>query len=166
MESVVAQPAERKPDEAIEPMVKVAAARKVIQKPRELFAAADGHLLAVKALSFGTHVFNEDDGPVEVAEVAVVDLEGDEPEPLAVLQISWRRIVRQLAVADRDSWQIGTLVEEPEYQAKELEPPGEDVDVDAIAEKLSRLQAAALRRPKQLELGRESAPDPDGDIPF
>jgi hypothetical protein len=148
------------------PKVKVTPARKVIQKPRELFAAAEGHLVAIKALSFGTHVFNEDQGPVEIAEVAVVDLEGDEPTPLAVLEISWRHIVRQLAVGDRDSWQIGTLVEEPEYQAKQLEPPGDDVDLEAIADKLGRLQAAALNRPKQLALSSENAPEPDGDIPF
>jgi hypothetical protein len=145
------------------PRVKVEPARKVIQKPSDLFAIAEGHLIAVKALSFGTHVFDEDDGPVEIAEVAVVDLEGPEAKPLAVLEISWRRIVRQLAVADRDSWQIGTLVEESEYHAKELDPPGEDVDLDAIAGKLGRLQ---LGRTKQLALGVESAADPDGDIPF
>jgi hypothetical protein len=152
--------------EAELPQVKVAAARKVLQKPKDLFAVAGGHLVAIKALSFGTHVFNEDEGPVEVAQVAVVDLEGPEPKPLAVLEISWRRIVRQLAVADRDSWQIGTLIEEPEYGGKELDPPGEDVDLDAIAAKLGQLQAAALGRSKQLELGGVNAPDPDGDIPF
>jgi hypothetical protein len=161
MESVETQPAEGKPETA----VKVAAARKVIQKPRELFAAAEGHLVAIKALSFGTHVFNEDEGPVEIAQVAVVDLEGDEPTPLAVLEITWRHIVRQLAVAERDSWQIGTLVEEPEYQAKQLDPPGEDVDLEAIAAKLGRLQAAALGRQKQIALGG-SGSDPDEDIPF
>jgi hypothetical protein len=148
------------------PHVKVEPARKVIQKPAELFDIAEGHLIAVKALSFGTHVFDEDEGPTEIAEVAVVDLEESEPKPLAVLEISWRRIIRQLAVGDRDSWQIGRLVEEPEYHAKELDAPGDDVDLDAIAAKLDRLQAAALGRTKQLALGVENAPDSDADIPF
>jgi hypothetical protein len=148
------------------PRAKVEPARKVIQKPSDLFAIAEGHLIAVKALSFGTHVFDEDDGPVEIAKVAVVDLDGPEPTPLAVLEISWRRIVRQLAVADPDSWQIGTLIEESEYHAKELDPPDEGADLGAIAEKLGQLQTAALGRTKQLALGVENAADPDGDIPF
>jgi hypothetical protein len=158
---VDADPADQEPaadsDEGL-PRAKVEAARKVIQKPRELFDAAEGHLLAVKALRFGTHVFEEDEGPAEIAEVAVVDLGGTEPEPLAVVEISWRRIIRQLAVASRDSWLIGRLVKESEHQAVELEPPDESVDLDVIAERLNRLRMSA---PKQLALGSS-----DDDIPF
>ncbi len=146
------------------PRAKVEAARKVIQKPGDLFDMAEGHLVAMRALGFREHVFDDDDGPVTVAEVAVVDLEGDEPRPLAVLEITWKRVIRQLRIAEPGSWQIGTLTEEPEYHAKELTPPGEDVDLDAIAEKLGRLQAASLTEPKQLQL--EAGADPDDAIPF
>jgi hypothetical protein len=71
------------------------AARKVIQKPCELHAAADGHVAAVKALAFSEHVFDEDKGPKPVARIAVVDLEDPVPRPLAVLETSWTRVIRQ-----------------------------------------------------------------------
>jgi hypothetical protein len=71
------------------------AARKVIQKPSELPAAADGHVAAVKALAFSEHVFDEDKGPKPVARIAVVDLEDPVPRPLAVLETSWTRVIRQ-----------------------------------------------------------------------
>lgn len=151
------------------PLVKVAAARRVIQRPSELFDAAEGHLLAVKALAFRKHVFDEEDGPVDVAEVAVIDLDGPEPQPLGVLEITWRRIIRQLLVCDLGSWQVGRLVEEPEYHGKELEPPDESVDLGAVAELLGRLHAAKVAQPRQLELGAGSAEPPevlDDEPPF
>ena len=107
-----------------QPRVKVQAAVRTIQKASDLFAVAEGRLIAARAVRFGEHVFDEEQGPKPVAEVAVVDLEGPEPRPLGIVSISWVRIIRQLRAADPDSWQIGRLVEESEYKAKELEPPG------------------------------------------
>ena len=151
------------------PRAKVEAARKVIQKPGELFDVAEGHLVAMQALGFREHVFDGDDGPVTVAEVAVVDLDGDEPRPLAVLEITWKRVVRQLRIAEPGSWQIGTLVEEPEYHAKELEPPGRERrpgrdrrEARPVAGGLARRAEAARDRGRGLTRRRPAG----DDIPF
>ena len=152
---------------------KVQAARKLLLKPSDLFDAAEGSLIAMRALRFREHLFEGEDEPTTVAEVAVVDLEGPEPEPLGIVEITWKRVVRQLLGGDADSWQIGKLSEESEYRAKYLEPPGEEDDLEAIAVGLGRLEAAALARPKQTTLAAGEAaeaddfrPAGDDDIPW
>jgi hypothetical protein len=55
--------------------------------------------------------------------------------------------------AEADTWQVGVLAESRDsYKAKELDPPGDDVDLEAIAVKLGRFRVASLAEPKQLEL--------------
>jgi len=147
---------------------KVQAAIRPIQRASDLFDSCEGKLVAIRALRFDEHTFDEEQGPTTVAEVAVVLLEGDEPRPIGVVGITWRRVIRQLMAAETGTWQVGRLSETADsYKAKELDPPGGDLDLDAIADRLGRFQAASLTEPKQLALSAgESGTEPDDDIPF
>jgi hypothetical protein len=133
------------------PRAKVRAAVKVLNRQRDLLEVAEGSLLAVFPLAFSRRVFKDGEEAKDVVEIVAVNLDGAQPELLGTVEVNWTRVVRALA-ADPKSWQVGTLIEEPEYKAVELKPAGKDVDLDAIAETLGHLQVAALSPPKQLEL--------------
>lgn len=158
-----------RPDEAARPRAKVQAAVKTIQKASDLFAVAEGKLVAIRALRFGEHTFDEEQGPKPVAEIAAVLLETGaepEPQPLGIVGITWTRVIRQLMAGEAETWHVGRLVE-GDYSAKELEPPGDEVDLDAIAERLGRFHVASLEKPKQLSLpAGDAADNTDDDIPF
>lgn len=122
----------------------VAPARRLIAKPRDLIAQAEGRHVAVLALRFAARVFAGDDEPTPTVEVVVVDVESDPPRPLAALTISWRRVVAALRLAEPGTWQIGRLVREAEFQAVELLEPDKGFDLDRVAAKLGELQEVAL----------------------
>jgi hypothetical protein len=128
----------------------VAPARRLIAKPHDLIAQAEGRHVAVLALRFAARVFPGDDEPTPTVDVVVVDVDSDAPRPLAALTISWRRVVAALRLTEPGTWQIGRLVREAEFQAVELLEPERGLDLDRVAVQLGELQEAAL--PSQLAI--------------
>jgi hypothetical protein len=121
------------------PQAKVAPARKLISKPKDLFAEYEGKHIALLPLNFAEHTFEGDDEPTTLAEVAVVDVETDVPRPVAALQISWRRVVGALRLADLETWQIGKLEREPGQTAVEFGPPDPTFNLERVASQLGQL---------------------------
>jgi hypothetical protein len=79
-----------------------------------------------------------------------------------VLQISWRRVLAALRLAERDVWQVGRLVREEEYNAVELLPPGPSLNLERVAERLGELESSAYSR--QPALPATSDDDQWGDV--
>jgi hypothetical protein len=127
--------------------VKVAPARKLISKAKDLFAEYEGKHIALLPLNFVEHTFKGDLEPTELAEVAVVDIESEVAQPVAALQISWRRVVRALRITDPETWQIGRLEREPEYNAVEFRPPDSTFDLERAASQLGQLILHSGGRP-------------------
>jgi hypothetical protein len=145
-------------DDSVEqPRVKVAAARNVLRRGRDLFEAAENHLVAVRAVSFGEKVFDEKAGPRPTAEIVAVDLNDSEAKLLGIVSITWTRVIRLLLASDPEEWQVGVL-REGDNTAVELQPPSKDLDLGEVAERLGRMQfTMAPPRTAQLEL-------PVGDV--
>jgi hypothetical protein len=135
-----------------QPKAKIAPARKLITKPRDLLAAYEHKHIALLALNFSEHTFEDDDDPTPVAEVAVVDVETEPARPIAALSISWRRVVGALRLAERGTWQIGKLEREAEYNTVEFHPPEPTLDLDRVASELEQLE---------LQGGRQCLPNPE-----
>jgi hypothetical protein len=92
-------------------------------------------------------------------------VDGAEAKVLGAVEITWTRVLRLLEIADADTWHVGRL---------ELEPPGEDVDLDEIAGRLEQLHFATVAPSAQVELqvaesgaeDEETAEPADSDFPF
>jgi hypothetical protein len=125
---------------------KVAPARKLINKPRDLLSQVEGRHVAILVRRFGEHTFQDEEQPTPTADVGVVDVEADPPRRLAELTVSWRRVVAALRLADPGTWQIGRLVREEDYKAVELLEPKEEFDFDRVAARLAELEAAGADR--------------------
>lgn len=162
-----------------QPAVRVRAATKIIERGSDLLAVAKDRRIAIKLINWETRVFRDSEGPVTMAEIVAVDLSGPVPKPLGVVQVGWSRILRLLEIAEPGSWQVGTLTkQEGEQGAVELEPPGEELDLTAIALTLGELQLARSTTPKQLQVptgetasgnaagGGDFEPPEDDHIPF
>jgi hypothetical protein len=134
------------------PTARVAPARKLISKPRDLIAQAEGRHVAMLVLRFGERVFQGDEKPTPTADVVVVDIEANPPRLLASLSISWRRVVPALRLVEPNTWQVGRLVREEEYQAVELLEPDKGFDLERAAARLGELEAAGTGRLGQLAL--------------
>ena len=138
-------------DDAKQP-VKVAAARKVLLRGRDLVETAENHLVAVRAVSFGEKVFDVAAGPRPTAEIVAVDLNGTEAKLLGIVSVTWTRVIRLLLASDPEEWQVGVL-REGENAAVELQPPPKDLDLGEVAERLSRMRITLTSpRTAQLEL--------------
>jgi hypothetical protein len=142
---------------------KVAPAQKLITKPRDLIAAVEGRHVAVLALSFTEKRFSEDDGATPVCTVAVVDVEEQPLRPVAVLEITWRRVVPALRLTEPGTWTIGRLQREEESNAVELLPPDEKFDLEQAAVALGE-QMQSQR--DQRALSTETGAGFDDDVPF
>jgi len=137
--------------------VKVAAARKILLRSRDLFETAENRLIAIRAVSFGEKVFDEKAGPRTTAEIVAVDLNGAEAKLLGIVSVTWTRVIRLLMASDPEEWQVGVL-RESDNAAVELQPPPKDLDLGEVAERLGRMQITmAPPRTAQLEL-------PVGDV--
>ena len=139
---------------------KVAAARRLITRPKQLIEGFEEHLLAILVLGFGEKAFQEDEDPVPTADIAVVDLEGGTAVPVAVLSISWKRVVASLRLAEKGTWQVGKLVREPEFGAVEFHPPDDDFKLDEVPAVLARLEEPT--KAGQLTLPMPDDPPADG----
>jgi hypothetical protein len=133
-----------------QPKAKVAPARKLISKPRDLLAEYEGKHIALFLLSFGEHTFQDDEGATPIAEIVVVDVETEPARPIAALSISWRRVVGALRLVDRGTWQIGRLEREDEYNAVEFRPPSPTFDLEKAASQLGVLELQRGGRPLSL----------------
>ena len=118
---------------------KVAPARKLINKPRDLLSQVEGRHVAILVRGFGERTFSYQEQPTPTADVIVVDVDVDPPRLLAELTVR-RRVVAALRLAEPGTWQIGRLVREEEFQAVELLEPEEGFDLDPVATKLGELQ--------------------------
>jgi hypothetical protein len=135
-----------------QPRVKVAAARKVLLRGRDLFETAENNLIAIRAVSFGEKVFDEVAGPRPTAEIVAVDLNGAEAQLLGIVSVTWTRVIRLLLASDPEEWQVGVL-REGDNAAVELQPPPEGLDLGEVAERLGRMRITMARpQSAQLEL--------------
>jgi hypothetical protein len=155
------------------PRARVAAAQKLISKPRDLIGEVEGRHVALLAVRFGEHVFEGADGPTATADIMVVDVEADPPRPLAGLSVSWRRVVAALRLAAPGTWVVGRLQREAEFSAVELLEPVPGFDLDRVALQLGELEQAGVGGAGQLALpivDAETVQNGDGaaddDIPF
>jgi hypothetical protein len=140
------------------PKAKVAPARKLITKPKDLFAEYEGKHIALLPLGFAERTFEGDNEPTTLAEVAVVDVETEPVRPVAALQISWRRVVGALRLVDLETWQIGKLEREAGQTAVEFGPPDPTFNLGRVASQLGQLVVRNGSRPLGLAVG-ESARD-------
>ena len=159
----------------VTPVAKVAPARKIISRGKDLLAATDNKLLAVRALGWRSHVFHEGEEPTRLVVLGVVDVSGKEPVQVGVVDVSWTRIVRLFEVVDPGEWQVGFLRrDEDAKDAVELVPPDDSVDLEPIARMLGPLQLAEPTPQLVLPAGEQLAFDQvvegevlaDDDIPW
>ena len=177
--SVTLQQGSADGEEIVEtPVARVAPARKIIQRAKDLLPVTEGKLLAVKALAWRSHVFHEGEPPTRLVVLGVVDVSDDEPGIVGVVDVSWTRVVRLFEVVDPNEWQVGYLRRDADANdAVELQPPNDDVDLERIARMLGPLQLAAPTAQLALPAGEQLTPDEaaavdeeeglaDGDPPF
>jgi hypothetical protein len=147
---------------------RVVAAQRLITRPKALLEEVENKHVAILPLGFSEHVFEGETEATPVVDIGVVLLEGGVAKPVAALPVSWKRVVAALRFAERDTWQVGKLVKEPEFGAVELLPPDEGFPLAKVAEQLAKLDTPT----GQLELPAGDPPAPeeevidDDDIPF
>jgi hypothetical protein len=125
--------------------VKVAPARNLISRPRDLVDAYEQKHVALLALSFGERTFEGETKPTPVVEVMVVDLETAPVRTIASLTISWRRVVPALRLGESDTWQVGRL--KREGNAVMFLPPDPTFDLERAASELGGLELQGGGRP-------------------
>ena len=144
------------------PVAKVAPARKIISRGKDLLAATDNRLLALRLLGWRTHVFHDGEEPTTLVVLGVVDVSGTEPVEVGVVDVSWTRIVRLFTLVDPGVWQIGFLVRDANANdAVELVPPDDTVDLEQVARMLGPLQLATPSIQLTLPVGEQLALDED-----
>jgi hypothetical protein len=142
---------------------RVVAAKRLITKAKQLLEVVEGHHVAILVLGFGEKTFEGETAATSTADIAVVDLEGGTAVPIAVVSISWKRVVASLRLVEKGVWQVGKLIREPEYQAVELHPPDEGFSLDTVAQALEQLDESTAA-PGQLTLPAADDEKPAGDL--
>jgi hypothetical protein len=148
-------------------MTKVQPARKLINRGKDLLVVVDGRLCAVQLLGWRQHTFRDDEGPTTLATIGVATVDGEQAEVVAVVDVSWARVVRLLGMSETGSWHVGRFWRDEEAMgAVSLEPPLPSDDMAAVTEKLNRLEVAAIGHSAQAALPMADVPDYDGpEIP-